>query len=260
MNTHDLRQPRQLIEQCQWPALHEPYASALRQAVGFILEHFEVRGILACGSIVRGNPHPGSDFDIMVLHAKNQRQRLQRFFQGIPAEIFVNPPQSIRGYFEEERRDGRPLTAHMWTTGFVVLDRDPLINILRQEAAEWLQRRPDLSSVALTVKRYFSADELENALDIADDDPAMASLLMHDAIFRMIDYRFLAANQNVPRHKELLAGLKVLDPAAGVLVEKFLLEPDLAHQFVLGKEAAQLLCGKTGFFEWETEPETIDEN
>ena len=123
-----------LLAQCRWPALSTTYDGALRDAVAFILARFEVRGIIVSGSIVRGNPHSGSDFDIMVLHAKDQRQRLQRFFRGIPAEIFLNPPQSIRGYFEEECKDGRPLTAHMWATGFVVLDRDPLVALLRQEA------------------------------------------------------------------------------------------------------------------------------
>lgn len=246
-----------LFEQCRWPALASPYDSALQAAVTFILEEFAVLGIVVSGSIVRGNPHPGSDFDIMVLHAADQRQRLQRFFQGIPTEIFVNPPQSIRSYFADERKDGKPSTAHMWATGFVILDRDPLIDELRAEAVEWVQKQPDLSPLALTIKRYFNADEFENALDIAADDPAMASLLMHHAIFTMITYRFLAANQHVPRHKELLAGLRVLDPTAGALVEQFLLEPDLSQKFALGKEAAQLLNGAIGFFEWKTEPETI---
>jgi predicted nucleotidyltransferase len=248
---------QELLTQCRWPALGEPYASALQAAVVFILERFAVHGIVVSGSIIRGNPHPGSDFDIMVLHAKPQRQRLQRFFHGVPTEIFVNPPQSLRSYFAEEHRDGRPSTAHMWTTGFVILDRDPLIDELRAEAAAWIQKQPDPSPLALTIKRYFNADEFENALDLVVDDPAMASLLMHHALFSMIAYRFLAANQHVPRHKELLAGLKTLDPAAGALVEQFLREPDLTQKFSLGKAAAQLLNGAIGFFEWETEPEMI---
>ncbi|MEZ4659326.1 MAG: hypothetical protein R2911_17320, partial [Caldilineaceae bacterium] len=204
------------------------------------------------------NPH--SDLDLMVLHAQNRRQRLQRFFQGIPAEIFLNPPQSIRSYFQSERKKGRPSTAHMWDTGFVVLERDPIVNLLRQEAAEWLQKSPDLPSLDLTMDRYFNADEFENALDIADSDPAMASLLMHHAVFSMVAYRFLAANLNVPRHKEMLAGLKEIDPPAGELVERFLTEPALAHKFELGKQVAQTLNGDISFFEWETVLEEVEED
>ena len=248
-----------LLDRCHWPALTEPYATALTEAVTFILARFAVQGIIVSGSIISGNANPSSDLDIMVLHAKPQRQRLQRFFQGVPAEIFVNPPQSIRGYFQEERKSGRPQTAHMWATGFVLLDDDPLVNVLRQEAAKWLQQRPDRAPLALTINRYFNADEFENALDIADTDPAMASLLMHHAIFNMIAYRFLAANLNVPRHKEILAKLTTLDPAAGELVQRFLLEADLAQKFTLGTQVAQMLNGAIGFFEWETELETIAE-
>ncbi|MEZ4712585.1 MAG: nucleotidyltransferase domain-containing protein [Caldilineaceae bacterium] len=249
----------ELLRQCRWPELSEPYDAALKEAVAFILDRFEVRGILVCGSIVRGNPNPHSDFDIMVLHAQNQRQRLQRFFQGVPAEIFVNPPQSIRGYFTEEQKSGRPMTAHMWTTGFVVLDRDPVVNALRREAVEWLQKLPDLSPLELTIKRYFNADAFENALDMVDSDPATASLLMHHAVFRMIDYRFLAANLKAPRHKEMLARLKEIDPSAGILVEQFLTEPALARKFELGKQVAQTLNGDISFFEWETVLEEVAE-
>lgn len=248
-----------LLDQCRWPDLTEPYATALREAVAFILSRFAVHGIIVSGSIVRGNANPSSDLDIMVLHAQPQRQRLQRFFQGVPAEIFVNPPQSIRGYFGEECADGRPATAQMWATGFVVLDQDPRVQQLRQEAATWLQKSPDPSPLTLTMKRYFSADAFENALDIADSDPAMASLLMHEAIFRMANNRFLLANRAIPRHKEILTKLKELDPQAGELVERFLLEPDLAHKFTLGKQVAQTLNGAIGFFEWETELETVAE-
>ena len=251
---------QELLCQCRWPELSDPYNAALKEAVAFILERFEVYGILVCGSIVRGNANPHSELDIMVLHAQDQRQRLQRFFQGVPTEIFVNPPQSIRSYFQGERNRGRPSTAHMWATGFVVLDRDPLVNVLRREAAEWLQKSPDLPPLALTMDRYFNADEFENALDIVDNDSAMASLLMHHAVFSMVAYYFLARNLNVPRHKEMLARLKAVDPPAGQLVQRFLTEPDLARKFEWGKQVAQTLNGDIGFFEWETELEKVEES
>lgn len=250
MSTH-------LLDQCQWPVLPEPYITALREAVGFILGRFPVHGIIVSGSIISGNASPSSDLDIMVLHAQPQRQRLQRFFQGVPTEIFVNPPQAIRGYFAEERTDGRPSTAHMWANGFVVLNGDALVDTLRQEAAAWLQKSPDPTPLALTMKRYFNADAFENALDLVDHDPAMALLLMHTAIWQMVNDRFLIANRPIPRHKAILAKLKELDPPAGAAVERFLLEPALPAKWVLGKAAAYLLNGAIGFFEWETEPETI---
>ena len=81
-----------ILEQCQWPDLPEKYASALRSAVGFIAENLEPIGIIASGTILRGNPDPASDLDIYVIHRAAKRQRIQKFFAGVPAEIFINPP------------------------------------------------------------------------------------------------------------------------------------------------------------------------
>ncbi len=246
-----------LLDQCRWPTLPQSYVAALRNAVTHILSRFDPSGIIVSGSIVRGNPHPGSDFDIHVIHAQPQRQRIQKFFDGVPAEIFVNPPQSIRSYFESERKHGRPCTAHMLVTGFTILNRAAVVNELLAEAQEWLQKRPDLSARELTMARYFNADAFENALDIMDTDPANASALMHHAIHDMIFYRFLAANENVPRHKELINGLHKLDPTAGALVAEFFTATDLARKFELGRQIAITINSETGFFEWESELEDV---
>ena len=237
--------------------LSQSYTAALHNAVTHILSRFDALGIIACGSIIRGNPHAGSDFDIHVINAQPQRQRIQKFFDDVPAEIFVNPPQSIRSYFAEERKSGRPCTAHMFVTGFTILNCDPVVDELMAEAQEWLQKRPDLSKLELTMARYFNADEFENAVDLVGTDPANASVLMHHAIYSMLFYRFLAANENVPRHKELISTLHKLDPAAGTLVEEFFTSADLAHKFELGRQIAITINGESGFFEWESALEDV---
>ena len=58
-----------------------------------------------------------------MIHRGSFRQRVQKFFSGVPAEIFVNPPSGIEKYFTEEHAVRRPLTAHMLATGFVVTEQ-----------------------------------------------------------------------------------------------------------------------------------------
>src|SRR5687768_9018004 len=94
-----------------FPTLPSPYAEALRDAVDFILARYEVWGVLASGTIIEGTPDANSDLDMFVIHARPQRQRVQKRFQGVATEIFVNPPTTIRRYFAEEV--DRPSTAHM---------------------------------------------------------------------------------------------------------------------------------------------------
>jgi predicted nucleotidyltransferase len=120
-----MAKPANDLDECRWPALSEPYASALREAVEWVSGRFDVVGIIAAGSIVRGRPDASSDLDLYVIHLPLVRQRIQRFFSGVPAEIFVNPPQAIRRYFAAEHREARPITAHMLGTGATVLVRDP---------------------------------------------------------------------------------------------------------------------------------------
>jgi predicted nucleotidyltransferase len=54
-------------EECCWPDLPERFDMALRELVSFVLARFNVAGIVAAGSIVRGTPDPTSDLDIYVV-------------------------------------------------------------------------------------------------------------------------------------------------------------------------------------------------
>lgn len=244
-----------LLNQCLWPALPTRYSKALRELVSFIIQSYDVHGIIVSGSIIRGNPNAGSDFDTCVIHAKPERQRIQKYFHGVPAEIFLNPPAAIRSYFRDEQKSGRPSTAHMLSTGFVILDRDPVVQSLIGEAKSSLAQRPDLSLQALTFKRYGAADLLENAADIIESNPANASLILHSAVEKIIEYHFLSENQRLPRLKEMLAGLAESDPEIGALAYQFYSDAELPAKLTIAEQLAQQILGEVGFFEWESMPE-----
>ncbi|HXF64841.1 MAG TPA: nucleotidyltransferase domain-containing protein [Caldilineaceae bacterium] len=241
-----------------WPNLGEPYNQALREAVAFILDRFEVWGIIASGSILDGRADPGSDLDIYVVHAKPLRQRVQRWFNGVPCEIFVNPPAAIRRYFEGER--DRPSTAAMLATGKVVLDRHPVVAELRAEAQRRLETPPNLSAAELTMRRYGAADVYENAQDIAVRDPANASLILHEAVRAMLNYAFLSANHPLPRVKTMLPALAELDPTLGALARAYYEAADAPARFVLAAQIAERTIQATGFFEWESTPDSFPDS
>lgn len=238
-----------------WPELAEPYATALRQAVLLILGRFEVWGIIAAGTPLTGPPDRASDLDIYVVHAKPQRRRLQRLCNGVPVEIFVNPPQSIRRYFAAERE--RPCTAHMLGHGAVILDRHPIVAELRAEAHTWLATLPDLTPEQLTLRRYRAADAYENAQDIQGRDPANARLILHDAVRAMLDYAFLAANLRLPRIKGMLTALAEIDPALEQLARDYYLATGPTESFALAAAIAQQTIHTSGFFEWESTLEEV---
>ena len=240
----------------RWPQLADHHLAALQNAVGWILAHYAVRGIFACGSIIRGNPGPSSDFDIYVIHAAPQRQRVQRRFDGVPAEIFVNPPAAVRSYFVAEHAAFRPITAHMLSQGFVVLDRDPVVQTLRDEAATWLaQAPPAWSDGQRIMARYLAADQLDNARDLLDTDPENAELLLHDAVRATVDILFKANGRYLPRGKEFITAATHLDATAGDLLRALYHTRDLAERFRLADELGRHVLDASGFFEWASQPE-----
>lgn len=246
-----------LLAQCHWPILEPPYDQALRDAVTFIVQRFDVLGIIASGSIIRGEPHAGSDLDIFVIHARQQRQRLQKFFQGVPAEIFVNPVSTIEEYFEDETKRGRPGTAHMFVTGFVVLNRDPIVQSLQDKARAFLNRSPDPSRAQLTRLRYGAADRYENACDVASASSATANMILNLAIFEMLQYAFWKANRYLPRDKDLLEATKDLDPTLAGLAQDFYTTVEINKRLELAQQIADRTIEVRGFFEWESPLEDV---
>lgn len=242
-----------------WPVLDEPYATALRQAVAFIQERYHPLGIVASGTILRGNPAPNSDLDIYVIHADPLRQRVQRRFNGVPAEIFVNPLAAIERYFAEERRAARPLTAHMLATGVVVLDRDPVVERLRQRSEVLASTPPDPTPPALTMRRYGLATQIEDAFDMAATDPDTAVMIAAEAVHGLLQYYFWQENRNLPRDKDLLATVSATDPALGQIARHFYRAATPAERLALAGELADRIIGVRGFFEWESEPDMIED-
>ena len=247
-----------MIEECRFPALDEPYDCALREAVAWVLERYQPLGIVATGSIIRGNPGPTSDHDLYVLVEGKTKQRFQRVFNGVPAEIFVNPPAAVDGYLDREAREHRRVTAHMLATGFVVLDRDPAVARLRGRAIALNDAAPDLSEAQVTWLRYAAALVLEDAEDVRESDPDSASLLLANAVIEMLRYVFFAReNRLIPRWKELIGEIDALDPETGTLAREFLRAPSLDERFELARALADRVVGARGFFEWESDPEEV---
>jgi predicted nucleotidyltransferase len=246
-----------LLAQCRYPDIAEPYLSALKAAVRHILGEFEVLGIFAAGSIFRGEGHPSSDWDIYVVHAKPQRQMIQRFFEGVPAQLFVNPPSMVRQYFASEAAEGICITAHMLTTGFVVLDRDPFIEEAREEARRVMAAGPQVNPDDLPMQGYHIASEFENAMDVIETDPASGLLILSHVMLRMLQYYFVRHKIFIPRNKDLLKRVREHNPELGRLVENFYQVNDLAQKVTLAREIADQTIQAQGFFACQTRLETV---
>ena len=244
--------PADPIAQCAWPELAAPFGASLQQATHFVFTEVRPVGVIATGTIVRGEGHAGSDIDLCVIHDASYRRRIQRFFSGVPVEIFINPPNAIRGYFREEAEDGRPITAHMLATGFVVYSSDPIVDQLRAEAHEWLMRPTSLSDDAATRARYAIASRLEDAADVARADGPTAIMLLTQSVASMLEFFCTSRTGRVPRSKELLATVGREDAEVGRLAQAFFGAGSVRERLELAEQLADRTIGVRGFFEWDS--------
>ena len=243
------------LDRCHWPALASPYDNALRDAVAFVVGEVDPVGIIAAGTIVRGIPHLSSDLDLFVIHEAPYRRRVQRFFNGVPTEIFINPPDMVRRYFNDEHRDGRPITAHMLATGFVVLQTSPVVDDLRSQADEWLVA-PSAPSAATSVRdRYAAASRLEDAIDVGASDPDTATMLMTLAVTAMLEHRCRMTDGRVPRGKDLLDTVGRRDSELGRLAHAFFSAITYDDRRAAAEVIADTTVGARGFFEWDSGPD-----
>jgi hypothetical protein len=238
-----------------YPDLREPYVTALREAVAFIHTRTQPIGIVASGSIIRGALDAFSDLDLYIIHRQPWRQRVQRWFNGVPCEMFFNPPGLIEGYFADEHAEGRLMTAHMLGTGVVVLDEDPIVSALIAEAKVWLAIPPHYADFGLRMARYTAATLFEDALDVAERDPATATMLLGEAVSTALEYAFRSRGRLVPRNKDLLRSLSDLDMSASEAATRFYTSATWEQRLSAATMIMDGLIGARGFFEWESAQE-----
>ncbi len=225
--------------------------------MSFVLGETTPLGIIATGTIIRGHAHPASDIDLWVVHAAPHRRRVQRFFCDVPTEIFINPPHTVRSYFASEQRGGRRVTAHMVATGFVMLDRDPVIETLRAESREWLAQPELLSADDVQRARYVAATLLEDGADVTDVDSTVAALILARAVTQMLEFWLRVHGHPVPRTKALVSEISALEPSLGDLAIQFARAASPEERLALAYRIGDRTIEVRGFFEWDSGPEPV---
>jgi len=208
---------------------------------------------LVTGTILRGCGDSRSDLDIHVIQAEAYRTRLQEFHLGVPCEIFVNPLHRIEGYFDEDLTDRRPMSQHMYVTGFAVFDPEGLLPALIERGRADLEKAPS-ASPSLPA-RYSAATAFEDVCDLAERDTAAASVALGGVVAQLIECYFREQPMFVPRLKDGFSVLRQREPSLAELALLASSSVDFAERL----EAARKLCiavtGHEGFFEWASELE-----
>ena len=125
------------------PDLGPPFDAALNDAAAFLDGLPEpVIGLWLAGSVSRGAGDANSDLDLYVLIDAEHRRRLSRRFRGVPTEMFLNPPERARRYFDEDRALGRRPGLDMMAEGLILFDPLGECAAIQSEARAAVALRP----------------------------------------------------------------------------------------------------------------------
>lgn len=160
----------------------------------------------------------------------------------------VNPPHQVQRYFAEEHKAAQPITAHILTAGFWMLDQDSVVQSLRNEAATWPATPPNPTPDALCGRRYRIVDQRDNARNWAGHDTVAADLTLFRRVDDRIACRLLASNHNLLRPKDAVVGLAALDSPAGDLVIRFAAAGTCIERLGAALELARHGAGVDAFF------------
>ena len=118
---------------------------ALNEFIKPYLNDEEVEAILLVGSYAVGNQNEYSDIDVYVILNDNAdyRERGNKLVEGHLIEYFINPIYKVREYLEEDKRGHGGSMANMLLHGQVLLDRNGIVEILKQEALAAKDKEPE---------------------------------------------------------------------------------------------------------------------
>lgn len=245
----------EVFSECKFPELESKYDRALKEAIRYILKKFSVQGIILTGSIIQGTYHKSSDLDIFVITSRYERQRIQKYFNNIPCEIFISTAQIIKKEIDEGSIMGICTTADMFYNGFTIYDQNQLVYKLKNKAKDVIVRGPVNTKIKMQTLKYKIADMYENALDIKDTDPYMSLILISDAVIRAIKYSLRESGKWEPKAKYFMQELEKHNIDLFSDIKLFYNSNDFQEKFNIAERIIDNTIKERGFFEWESELE-----
>jgi predicted nucleotidyltransferase len=234
--------------------MEEFHKIALTEAVNWIESNYKPIGIIASGSIIRGNPNKDSDFDIYVIHEQPFRQRIQKYFNQVPCEIFVNNIDHTKSSFLEEQRQNRPVTAHLISTGLIIKGNDhEIVKLALKDANEFKNKPKEITEYNLTLNTYLITNLLEDANDTISSDPLTCEYILNRTLDKFIDFWFVLKRIPLPRIKERMITIKNIDVEFYNKIKLIYSLNDISQKLKQANDLIELTISKKGFFEWESE-------
>ncbi|MCB9699346.1 MAG: nucleotidyltransferase domain-containing protein [Alphaproteobacteria bacterium] len=224
----------------------------IQEVTAWAVATYDPLGVVVCGSLVRGEGCPHSDLDVVVVHRLPWRLREQRRFTGVPAEIFVNPPATVRRYLRAEAASGRPSMAHMLAHGRIMPGADAEVVALVEEARRcWEEGPPPVDGDAT---RYGVVDLLDDARDLRGVDELGEWVLLSRVLVELAAAVARLEGRWPPSRKRAVGWLRSRDATCAALIDAFAAAPPAGRLEPVAALCRHLL-GVDTFFAWRSAPD-----
>jgi predicted nucleotidyltransferase len=232
----------------------EHHKQALNEAITWIEGNYTAIGIIACGSIIRGNPSPTSDFDIYVIHEEKFKQRVQKYFNNVPCEIFINSIEQTKLSFLAEQNNNRPVTSHMIANGMIMKgDNNENIKSIVKEAKDFEFKPKILTANEEIFIKYGITNLLEDANDVVESDPMTCEYILVKVIDKIMDFWFLKKQLPLSRIKERMSLINGHDPEFYIQINKAFQAQSIIEKLEAVTKIIENIIGEKGYFEWVSE-------
>ena len=226
--------------------------AVLQAACDWARSDLRATGVLAGGSLQRGDGPAGGEFDLVVLcPVEPPRRFIRQRFEGVPVDVVPGTAAGLRRELDAEVSAGRPLMAHLLDTGELLFDdaQGTLAHLVALAKAR-LQRGPGFTPAVLRRNRQLAAGAVQDALDAFNARSPEATRAVHRAVDALAAQCFFERGRFVPRVRQQLSQLRELDPQAAQLLHEVLTLQGLDAGTKL-RDAARRLLVAEAFFDWD---------
>jgi predicted nucleotidyltransferase len=201
----------------------------------------DVLGVVLFGSWARGNNHPDSDVDLVVILTEGYRRTVEHR-NGQAFEIIYTTEKGAFDYWESHKDDA----AGLWEVAKVLYDKDGTIKRLQDKIKQVLDAgKKPTDEFQLEQLRFDAEDQLKYVENILAGDPTTANLILTNKIFALTESFFNIRQMWVPAPKQRLTKIQAISPELYSLLEMFYQEPTaLKDKLEIGKKIVPIIFKK----------------
>ena len=198
-----------------------------------------VRGVILFGSHARGNARPDSDADLVILVERDQFEMGFAERDGQKFEL-LRWSEAVAIRYATDNPDN---AADFWQVAEILHDPDGAAARVRDHAAEMLaEGKPPMEEARREWSRWASADRLDAAAGIAEDDPPAARMVLHERVIDLTATFFDVRGEWTPPTKRRTGRIAELDPGLNGLLTAFYADgTSFADQLALARRMLPLI-------------------